>query len=129
MNKTFPQIDHLVSSDALDVIISLLTLSKPQTMVSLLNTGIKNEKYTKGYMRVDEPLIAYYKSLGKDGKIYDDITKDFFANLTMDSLKHILKMVWFSKLPCFDVPGKTGSFEGENTFLKYCSWKGKTVYS
>ena len=124
MNKTFPQINHWVSYNSLDVIISLLTLTKPHTMVSLLDSGILNKNYQKGYLPVDEELVGHYKSMEIYSTIFESITEDFFANLTINSLEAILKMVWFSKLPCFDVPGMTGAFNGENTFLKYCSWKG-----
>ena len=127
MNSTFPHINHWVSYNSLDLIISLLTLSKPQTMVNLLNTGILNSQYTKGHLAVDEDMISQYKSRGIKWAIYDAIAKDFFANLTINSLEPVLKMAWFSKLPCFDIPGVTGTFDGENTFLKYCSWKGKTI--
>lgn len=129
MDEIFPEIDPLVSHNTLDVIISLLTLSKPDTLTKQLTAGIKNNIDTKGFLRdTDQGLVDYYKSLGLETKIFENVVKDFFANVTMDSLRPILQMVWFSKLPCFDVPGITGTFEGENTFLKYCSWKGKAIF-
>jgi hypothetical protein len=129
MDQHFPQIDAMVTFNALGPIIGLLSLSKPETFTDHLNKAILGRVDTKGYFSQSETkLVDSFNKTENRGKIYDAIVKNFFANLTRDSLSPILKMLWFSKLPCFDVPNLTGSFPGENTFLKYCSWKGREGY-
>lgn len=120
----FPKIDPLVEPNSLDLIISLLTVSKPDTLSQQLSLAIKSKLYTKGFLESRQDLITYYQSISNESDIFRVIVEGFFANLTQASLEPVLNMAWFSKLPCFEVPGLTGNFEGENTFLKYCTWKG-----
>ena len=41
--------------------------------------------------------------------------------------RQIVSALWYSRLPCYEVEGITGSFKGESSILKDCLWKGKKV--
>ncbi len=46
---------------------------------------------------------------------------------TTKSYERILELMWYRKMPCFDVNGTTSSYKGEMGVLKYCAWKGITI--
>ncbi len=39
----------------------------------------------------------------------------------------IFELMWYQKMPCFDVNATTSNFEEELGILQYCSWKGIRV--
>ena len=45
----------------------------------------------------------------------------------MDAADIIFSILWYSKLPCFDVKEKTSEFNGEASLLRLCKWKGKKI--
>jgi len=124
MSETFPNIDPHLSHLTLDVIISLLSISKPQILMKKLDQGIFNFKPYKGMDVTRINVMHHWMAQGIKESIFQSITQELFANLTMKSLEPVMKMLWFSKLPCFDIPGMTGMTKGENTFLKHCLWRG-----
>ena len=42
-------------------------------------------------------------------------------------LQAYMSVLWYSKLPCFDVEGITSEVDGEKAMLKLCKWKGKPM--
>ena len=41
--------------------------------------------------------------------------------------KFILTLLWYTKMPCFDVIGITSEENDEKSVLKFCRWKGKEI--
>ena len=53
-----------------------------------------------------------------------------FLNRTLykiNSIGDIMSVLWYSKLPCFDIDGITSEVDGEASLLKLCKWKGKKI--
>jgi amiloride-sensitive sodium channel len=59
----------------------------------------------------------------------EDLKANFFnaPTLQIGLVSEILSILWYSKLPCFDIDGKTSEVDGETGLLKLCKWKGKTI--
>ena len=67
------------------------------------------------------------------------LTKLFVQNLTTNyklmfhrinmtaSYKSLFSMLWYSKLPCFDLNGVTSETGGEKSILKSCYWRGVKI--
>ncbi len=43
------------------------------------------------------------------------------------SLPFLFSTLWYSTMPCFEVQGVTSDKPGQNSILKLCQWKGKTI--
>jgi acid-sensing ion channel, other len=50
-----------------------------------------------------------------------------FPFLQFGLVSEIISVLWYSKLPCFDIKGKTSEVDGETGLLKLCKWKGRTI--
>ena len=59
----------------------------------------------------------------------NDLRSDIFIapSLQIGLVSEMLSILWYSKLPCFDIENKTSEVEGETGLLKLCKWKGKTI--
>ena len=44
-----------------------------------------------------------------------------------EAFKTIFSILWYEKLPCFDVSGITADKENEKSILKSCKWKGVNI--
>lgn len=98
---------------------------KPNTLSQRMNSAAVRGWPSKGTENDENGLFGSYLISERSKNVFEAILRDMFNNLTSVSLKPIMSMLWFSKLPCFDVSGITGLKDGDSTFLKYCSWKGK----
>jgi hypothetical protein len=43
------------------------------------------------------------------------------------SYEQLMSHLWYSTLPCFDIPGITAKTDGKKAILKYCKWKGLKI--
>jgi hypothetical protein len=56
------------------------------------------------------------------------LLQNIFKNTDQKTVLHnFLSIMWYSKLPCFDIRGLTSGKDGEKSILKLCQWKGKKV--
>jgi hypothetical protein len=56
------------------------------------------------------------------------LLQNIFKNTDQKTVLHnFLSIMWYSKLPCFDIRGLTSDKDGEKSMLKLCQWKGKKV--
>ena len=51
--------------------------------------------------------------------------KDFGQMNMMKSYDKMLELLWYTRLPCFDVKGVTSEVNDELSFVKRCYWRGK----
>jgi hypothetical protein len=51
---------------------------------------------------------------------------DYRLNQT-NAFASLLRNLWYSTLPCYDVIGISADKDGETAILKYCEWKGVQV--
>jgi amiloride-sensitive sodium channel len=54
-------------------------------------------------------------------------SKFFDAPSLQSFVRKLHSILWYSKLPCFDIDGKTSEVDGESGLLKLCKWKGRTI--
>jgi len=80
--------------------------------------------------------IATFLQMGSDPELKREVqnrVQNFsvpFRNGTggkLQSIEDLLSVLWYSKLPCFDIGGITSEINGEASFLKLCKWKGKKI--
>ena len=43
------------------------------------------------------------------------------------TFKTMFSVLWYLKLPCFDIEGQTAEKNGDSAILKDCTWKGLSV--
>ena len=79
----------------------------------LLDTAL-NPKMLEAFQNMTAANISEYKSL------FDKLQKNA-------SVVGLLPVLWYSRLPCFDVRGVTSERDGEKSILKYCQWRGEQV--
>jgi hypothetical protein len=54
--------------------------------------------------------------------------KSYFGRIDKaKSLLSVVKILWYSTLPCFDLMGFTSRKRGEKSLLKSCIWKGREI--
>ena len=68
----------------------------------------------------------------KERERRNEITKkkyfDNFGGLNISqSYNSLLELLWYTRLPCFDVRGVTSEKEDEKSVIKRCFWRGKMV--
>ena len=80
---------------------------------SLLDTIMNPEKFTN-FVNMTNGSISEYKTL------FNHLDKN-------KATKAILSILWYSKLPCFDVDGVTSEYDGQKGLLRYCEWRGEPV--
>ena len=88
----------------------------PASMVkedSLLDTIMNPELY-ENFISMTQGSISEYKALFK------------LMHKNKSALA-ILSILWYSRLPCFDVKGVTSEYEGQKGLLRYCEWRGEPV--
>jgi hypothetical protein len=97
------------------------SLLKPD---SVLEWQVAN--YTLNNLLLMESNSTYKKEIKM--KAHDFKSK--FCNapsLQFGFVRELLSILWYSKLPCFDIENKTSEVDGETGLLKLCKWKGKTI--
>ncbi len=97
---------------------------------SLLKPDSVLEWYITNYTLTNLLLMQRNSTYKKEihSKINDLKAKYFNApSLQFGLVSEILSILWYSKLPCFDIVGKTSEVDGETGLLKLCKWKGKTI--
>ena len=57
----------------------------------------------------------------------DRYFKDFGQMNMMKSYDKLLELLWYTRLPCFDVKGVTSEVNDGLSFVKRCYWRGKMV--
>ncbi len=59
----------------------------------------------------------------------EDLKANFFnsPSLQIGLVSEMLSILWYSKLPCFDIDGKTSEVDGEPGLLKLCIPSGSLV--
>ena len=73
----------------------------------------------------DQKLTA---NANEDFEIKKQILKASFQSTDQNmALAAYLLILWYTKLPCFDIDGITSEVDGEKAVLKFCMWKGRAM--
>ncbi len=108
----------------MDQIIPLLKLQLVRNPDSALNS--ENKDLLKMINEfVDENLRnQIVKNNSKSRQYFQAILKSLNQSIAFGTF---MTLLWYSKLPCFDVEGITSEENGEKGILKACYWKGKRI--
>ena len=80
-----------------------------QTLNVMVDPG--KEKERKG--TAEQAKKQYFENFGK-------------MNISQ-SYDNLLELLWYTRLPCFDVKGVTSDKKDEKSVIKRCFWRGKSV--
>ena len=61
----------------------------------------------------------------KNDEAKEKYNNDFGEMDMFKSYEKLLELLWYTRLPCFDVKGVTSEVEDEMSFVKRCYWRGK----
>ena len=94
-----------------------------------LSTSFQFEKNPSRAMDLNEYLIKSMNKMIPISVFLEELATEIIRNMTDSgkAFKNIVSALWYSRLPCYEVEGMTGSFKGESSILKDCMWKGKKV--
>ena len=125
-NFNFDLIIHKIfgdkqSGDLLPNIINLQSISNPDLAI----------KSGKGLNSILFKFLNDNNAKDEDAETTLGM-KNWFKSLSRNinettALKDLLSILWYSKLPCFDVQGISSEFQGEKSTVKSCWWKGKAM--
>ena len=88
-----------------------LCRAKPMTFgIQTLNLMLDPTKALHREEKIKVAKAQYHKDFGQL-----DITKSY---------NHLYELLWYTKLPCFDVKGVTSQTKDEMSVIKRCYWKG-----
>ena len=60
-------------------------------------------------------------------KSKDEFKTKFKGMDVQKAFKNMFELLWYSKLPCFDIINVTSSANNQRGMLKTCSWKGEKI--
>jgi hypothetical protein len=84
---------------------------------------------TKGIKTLNT-LLDPSKSADREKKVVEaqDKYHDDFGKMDLaKSYKKLFELLWYSRLPCFDVMGVTSNEKDEMSVIKRCYWRGQMV--
>ena len=81
--------------------------------IQTLNMMLDPEKSSERLRKTETSKNRYYNDFGKM-----DMVKSY---------DKLLELLWYTRLPCFDVKGLTSEKVDELSFIKRCYWRGKMI--
>ena len=81
--------------------------------IQTLNVMLDPEKSPERLRKTKTARDRYYNDFGKM-----DMVKSY---------DKLLELLWYTRLPCFDVKGLTSEKVDELSFIKRCYWRGKMI--
>ena len=102
----------------------LMVLQTTKIPESFFKTSGKN--LTQIFSELFDPILKLKGEIDVDNmtRTMQDAFQSTDQSLV---LKAYMSVLWYSKLPCFDVEGITSEVDGEKSMLKLCKWKGKQM--
>ena len=81
--------------------------------IQTLNLMLDPEKSSERLRKTKTAKNRYYNDFGKM-----DMVKSY---------DKLLELLWYTRLPCFDIKGLTSEKVDEFSFIKRCYWRGKMI--
>ena len=81
-------------------------------------------------LRAIDLAINPAKKSERQSKIEKEIIKykSIFGNIDMEqAYEHFFELLWYSKLPCFDIKNRTSTAIHQMSLLKKCFWKDSEI--
>jgi hypothetical protein len=129
INATFPGLSYnRIKFNGLDVLISLYSMKNP----SALFKHASSASFAKNVTNALDLNDYFYESMSRvmpNDYLLEMLAKGEIRNMIDSGIAfpNIVKALWYSRLPCYEVEGMTGTFKSESSILKDCLWKGKKV--
>jgi len=129
INATFPGLSYdRIKFNGLDVLISLYSMKNP----SALFKHASSASFAKNVTNALDLNDYFYESMSRvmpNDYLLEMLAKGEIRKMIDSGIAfpNIVKALWYSRLPCYEVEGMTGTFKSESSILKDCLWKGKKV--
>jgi hypothetical protein len=109
------------SFDFVSALMSLQIVRNPDAVLRSVKKDLKTI-----FRNAINPTLTY-----QDNRQINDtkrhIKSQFQSYNQTVIFKFILTLLWYTKMPCFDVIGITSEEDDEKSVLKFCKWKGKEI--
>ena len=104
---------HVILETTSDSTATNVTIDTRPENIRNLEVSIDPSKTEERQRRTNESIQRYNKA---------------FGSLDMNkSYKGLFELLWYSRMPCFDVKGLTSQAKDELSFLKKCFWKEEPI--